>query len=25
LNHGDLDENVQMQPGDVIVIPEAIF
>ncbi len=25
LNRGDLDENLLVQPGDVIVIPEAIF
>lgn len=25
LNRGDLDENVRLQPGDVIVIPQAIF
>lgn len=25
LNRGDLDENVSMQPGDVIVVPEAVF
>lgn len=25
LNRGDLSENVLMQPGDVIVVPEAIF
>jgi polysaccharide export outer membrane protein len=25
LNKGDLDENFVVQPGDVIVIPEAVF
>ena len=25
LNRGDLDENVVLMPGDVIVIPQAIF
>ena len=25
MNKGDLRENIAMQPGDVIVIPEAIF
>ncbi len=25
LNKGDLEENVRVQPGDVIVIPEAVF
>lgn len=25
LNRGDLGENTEMQPGDVIVVPEAIF
>ena len=25
LNRGDLEENVRLQPGDVIVIPQAIF
>ncbi len=25
LNRGDLDENMEMQPGDVIVVPEAVF
>ncbi len=25
MNRGDLDENEDMQPGDVIVVPEAVF
>lgn len=25
LNGGDLDENVVLRPGDVVVVPEAIF
>jgi polysaccharide export outer membrane protein len=25
MNRGDLDENTDMQPGDVIVVPEAVF
>ncbi|HMB71945.1 MAG TPA: SLBB domain-containing protein, partial [Gammaproteobacteria bacterium] len=25
LNKGDLGENLPVQPGDVIVIPEALF
>lgn len=25
LNRGDLSENIVMQPGDVIVVPEAVF
>ncbi|MEM7432687.1 MAG: XrtA/PEP-CTERM system exopolysaccharide export protein [Pseudomonadota bacterium] len=25
VNKGDLDQNMLMQPGDVIIIPEAIF
>ncbi len=25
LNKGDMDENVKMKPGDVVIIPESIF
>ena len=25
LNKGDMDENVRMMPGDVLIIPESIF
>lgn len=25
LNDGDIDENVQMQPGDVLIIPQSFF
>lgn len=25
LNKGDMDQNVRMQPGDVLIIPESIF
>lgn len=25
LNHGDLDQNMMMQPGDVVIVPEAVF
>lgn len=25
LNKGDIDENVEIRPGDVIIIPEALF
>ena len=25
LNKGDMDENVKMMPGDVLIIPESIF
>ena len=25
LNKGDMDENVEMMPGDVLIIPESVF
>ena len=25
INKGDIDENIQVQPGDVIIIPESFF
>jgi polysaccharide export outer membrane protein len=25
LNRGDMDENIAMKPGDVLIIPESIF
>ena len=25
LNRGRIEENIQMQPGDVVIIPEAVF
>ncbi len=25
LNRGDMDQNVRMQPGDVLIIPESVF
>ena len=25
LNKGDMDQNVRMMPGDVLIIPESVF
>ena len=25
LNKGDMDQNIRMQPGDVLIIPESVF
>ena len=25
INEGEIDQNVEMQPGDVLIIPESFF